>query len=164
MSYGNAIIVDRLRAAELESTHSVVHDAEFGVRLLYQDPHSGAAHYLVRYPVGLGARVHRHTAAHTIVVLESRLAVNDKVIGPGAYCHFPAGEAMLHAPRKATTASSSRFSMVHTTSKLSTDRSSPLAGSASSLRGARVTARTKGPARNTDTPNWAVCTCRYRHR
>ena len=40
MSYGDAIIVDRLRAAELESTHSVVHDAEFGVRLLYQDPHS----------------------------------------------------------------------------------------------------------------------------
>lgn len=69
MSYGDAIIVDRLRAAELESTHSVVHDAEFGVRLLYQDPHSGAEHYLVRYPAGLGARVHRHTAAHTIVVL-----------------------------------------------------------------------------------------------
>ena len=34
MSYGDAIIVDRLRAAELEPTHSVVHDAEFGVRLL----------------------------------------------------------------------------------------------------------------------------------
>ena len=42
--------------------------------------------------------MHRRTAAHTIIVLEGRLAVNDEVIGPGAYCHFPAGEAMLHAP------------------------------------------------------------------
>jgi len=74
MSYGDAIIVDRLRAAELEPMHSVVHDAEFGVRLLYQDPHSGAEHYLVRYPAGLGAHVHRHTAAHTIIVrLEPRV-------------------------------------------------------------------------------------------
>jgi hypothetical protein len=32
------------------------------------------------------------------VVLEGRLAVNNEVIGPGAYCHFPAGETMYHAP------------------------------------------------------------------
>jgi hypothetical protein len=30
------------------------------------------------------------------VVLEGRLAVSDEVIGPGAYCHFPAGETMFH--------------------------------------------------------------------
>lgn len=48
--------------------------------------------------VGLKALPHRHTAAHTIIVLEGRLAVNDKVVGAGAYCHFPAGETMFHAP------------------------------------------------------------------
>jgi hypothetical protein len=32
------------------------------------------------------------------VVLEGRLAVNDQVVGPGAYCHFPPGEPMRHAP------------------------------------------------------------------
>jgi quercetin dioxygenase-like cupin family protein len=42
--------------------------------------------------------MHRHTAAQTIVVLEGRLAVNDEVVGPGAYCHFSPGEPMFHAP------------------------------------------------------------------
>jgi hypothetical protein len=46
----------------------------------------------------LRARAHRHTAAHTIVVLEGRMQVNDRVVGPGAYCHFPGGETMHHAP------------------------------------------------------------------
>jgi quercetin dioxygenase-like cupin family protein len=98
MDHGDAIIVDRLDSAETEPALSVIHDREFGVRLLYQDPDSGAEHYLVRYPAGLGGRVHRHSAAHTIVVLEGRLTVNDRIIGPGSYCHFPAGEAMFHAP------------------------------------------------------------------
>jgi hypothetical protein len=26
------------------------------------------------------------------------MLVNDVVVGPGAYCHFPAGEVMFHAP------------------------------------------------------------------
>jgi quercetin dioxygenase-like cupin family protein len=98
MDYGAAIIVDRLGSAETKPSQAVIYDREFGVRLLYQDPVSGAEHYLVRYPAGLKAKAHRHTAAHTIVVLEGRLAVNNEVIGPGAYCHFPPGEAMFHAP------------------------------------------------------------------
>jgi quercetin dioxygenase-like cupin family protein len=98
MQYGRAIIVDGLGAAELGRSHPVVYDREIGLRLLYQDPDSGAEHYLVRYPAGLKARAHRHTAAHTIVVLEGRMEVNDQVIGPGAYCHFPGGETMRHAP------------------------------------------------------------------
>jgi quercetin dioxygenase-like cupin family protein len=98
MDYGRAIIVDHLRSIELEQSKLVIYDREIGLRLLYQDPDSGAEHYLIRYPAGLRARLHRHTAAHTIVVLEGRLEVNDEVIGPGAYCHFPPGEAMRHAP------------------------------------------------------------------
>jgi hypothetical protein len=34
------------------------------------------------------------------VVLQGHLKVNDEVVGPGSYCHFPAGEAMRHAPAK----------------------------------------------------------------
>ncbi len=52
----------------------------------------------MRYPAQLRARWHRHTAAHTIVVLEGGLEVNGRVIGPGSYCHLPAGEPMHHAP------------------------------------------------------------------
>jgi quercetin dioxygenase-like cupin family protein len=98
MEYGRAIVVDDLGSAELGTSRSVIYDREIGLRLLYQEPDSGAEHYLIRYPVGLKVRLHRHTAAHTIVVLEGRLEVNGRVIGPGAYCHFPPGEAMRHAP------------------------------------------------------------------
>jgi quercetin dioxygenase-like cupin family protein len=98
VGYGQAIVVDDLRSAELGRSQPVIYDREIGLRLLYQDPDSAAEHYLVRYPAGLKARLHRHTAAQTIVVLEGRLEVNDQVIGPGAYCHFPPGETMHHAP------------------------------------------------------------------
>lgn len=98
MEYGRATIVDHLSSIGLDRSRSVIYDREIGLRLLYRDPDSGAEHYLIRYPAGLKTRPHRHTAAHTIVVLEGGLEVNDEVIGPGAYCHFPAGEAMKHAP------------------------------------------------------------------
>ena len=98
MQFGRAVIVDRLRSVELGWSQPRIYDRGIGLRLLYQDPDSGAEHYLIRYPAGLKARSHRHTAAHTIVVLEGRLEVNNHVIGPGAYCHFPPGETMRHAP------------------------------------------------------------------
>lgn len=87
-----------LRNADLEDVQLVIYDRPIGVRLLHQDPVSGAEHYLIRYPAGLTAHRHRHTAAHTIVVLKGRLAVDGDVIGPGSYCHFAAGEPMHHAP------------------------------------------------------------------
>lgn len=98
MEYGRAVILDDLESVELGRSQPIIYDREIGLRLLYEDPDSGAAHYLIRYPPGLKTRLHRHTAAHTIVVLQGRLEVNDQVVGPGAYCHFPAGEAMRHAP------------------------------------------------------------------
>jgi quercetin dioxygenase-like cupin family protein len=98
VEYGQAIDVDDLKSVELGRAQPIIYDREIGLRLVYEDPGSGAEHYLIRYPAGLKNRLHRHTAAHTIVVLEGRLAVNDQIVGPGAYCHFPAGEAMRHAP------------------------------------------------------------------
>jgi quercetin dioxygenase-like cupin family protein len=56
----------------------------------------GEEHYLVRYPAGLKGRPHQHTAAHTIIVLEGQLDANGRVIGPGSYAHFPAGDVMRH--------------------------------------------------------------------
>jgi quercetin dioxygenase-like cupin family protein len=94
----HAILVDRLGSVATTPTKMSVYDREIGVRLLYEDPVTKAEHYLIRYPGGMQARPHRHTPAQTIVVLEGRLAVNDEVIGPGSYCHFPPGVPMVHAP------------------------------------------------------------------
>jgi quercetin dioxygenase-like cupin family protein len=102
MEYGRTVIVDGLMSVELEPDQSVIYDRDIALRVLYRDPDSGAVHYLIRYPAGLRAKRHRHTAAHTIVVLEGQLEVNGQVVGPGAYCHFPAGEAMRHAPAEGT--------------------------------------------------------------
>ena len=99
MQHGEAVIVDALSSLELGEAGAVaaaVYDQPIGVRLLHSDPGSGEEHYLIRYPAGLRGRMHRHTAAHTIVVLEGRLDANGQVIGAGAYAHFPAGEAMRH--------------------------------------------------------------------
>jgi quercetin dioxygenase-like cupin family protein len=98
MEYGRAIIVEGLGSVDLDRSQPLIYDREISLRLLYQDPNSGGEHYLIRYPAGLKTRLHRHSAAHTIVILEGRLEVNGQVIGPDAYCHFPAGEAMRHAP------------------------------------------------------------------
>jgi quercetin dioxygenase-like cupin family protein len=95
---GEPIIVPGLQDLELRRSQPIVYDRPIGLRLLYQDPASGEEHYLVRYPAGLGVQRHRHTAAHTIVVLEGRLSVDGEVVGPGSYCHFPAGQPMHHAP------------------------------------------------------------------
>ena len=96
--YGRAVIVDNLGSAEMRPGRSVVYDGEIEIRDLYQDPDTGVEHYLIRYPAGTRTRLHRHTSAHTIVVIEGQLDVNGQVVGPGSYCHFPGGEPMRHAP------------------------------------------------------------------
>ena len=99
VQHGAATIVDGLGSLELrepEAAAAAVYDQPIGLRLLYADPASGEEHYLVRYPAGLKGREHRHSAAHTIVVLDGQLEANGQVIGPDAYAHFPAGEPMRH--------------------------------------------------------------------
>ena len=98
MDDNDAVIIDGLASLELDQSQPSIYDRPIGVRLLHHDPTSGAEHYLIRYPAGLQARVHRHSAAHTIVVLEGRLEADGRHLGPGSYCHFPAGAPMHHAP------------------------------------------------------------------
>ncbi len=93
-----AVTVADWRAIELEESHPVIYDRPIGVRLLHRDERTGAEHYIIRYPGGLRARRHTHTAAHTILVLDGWLEANRERLGPGGYCHFPAGEVMHHAP------------------------------------------------------------------
>jgi quercetin dioxygenase-like cupin family protein len=98
MNYGHAVIARNLASLELEPARPPIYDRDIGARTLFEDPATGAEHFLIRYPAGLVSKLHRHTAAHTVVVLEGQLEVNGHVIGPGSYCHFPAGEPMHHAP------------------------------------------------------------------
>ncbi len=101
MEYGTAVIIGELGSLELSSPSpgaAAVYDQPIGLRLLYEEPGGGGEHYVVRYPAGLTCRPHQHTAAHTIIVLDGQLDANGRVIGPGSYAHFPAGEVMRHQP------------------------------------------------------------------
>ena len=98
MSGADAVLVGGLAELPLTESRPEIYDRPIGLRQLYQDPASGAEHYVVRYPAGLRARRHHHTAAHTIIVLDGQLSANGQTLGPGSYCHFPAGSVMHHAP------------------------------------------------------------------
>jgi quercetin dioxygenase-like cupin family protein len=94
------VVVDGLATLDLaapqDATAAAVYDQPIGIRLLFQDPTSGEEHYLVRYPQGVRGRAHRHTAAHTMVVLEGQLDIGSRVVGPGSYVHFPGQTSMRH--------------------------------------------------------------------
>ncbi len=92
------MLLHDLASLELEPSQPEIYDRPVGLRLLYQDPGSGAEHYLARYPPGLRARRHRHTAAHTIIVLEGAMEIDGQLLYPGAYAHHPGGRVMHHAP------------------------------------------------------------------
>ena len=98
MANGHVIICADLPSAALARSRLPIYDREIELALLHRDDRSGAEHYLIRYPEGLQSRPHRHSAAHTMVVLEGSLEANGEVVGPSSYCHFPAGEVMTHAP------------------------------------------------------------------
>jgi quercetin dioxygenase-like cupin family protein len=99
MDYGRPTIADGLTALEFREpsgTAAAVYDRPIGLHLLYEDPDSGEEHYVVRYPSALRGHAHRHTASHTIIVIDGELEVNGRVIGPSSYAHFPADEVMRH--------------------------------------------------------------------
>ena len=93
-----AVLIDQLATRDLGESQPEIYDRPIGLRLLYQDPRSGAEHYLVRYPAGLRARRHRHSAAHTIVVIEGVLQADGQLLRAGSYAHFPAETPMRHEP------------------------------------------------------------------
>jgi hypothetical protein len=104
VDYGGLTIVDDLRTLELTAPGAVaaaVYDRPIHLRQLYDDPESGEEHYLVRYPPGVKCKLHRHTSAHTIVVLDGRLEANGRIVGPGGYAHFRGREPMRHQPARA---------------------------------------------------------------
>jgi quercetin dioxygenase-like cupin family protein len=93
-----AVFFDQLAGQEPGESQPGIYDRPIGLLLLYQDPRSGAEHYLVRYPAGLRAHRHRHSAAHTIVVIEGALHADDQVLRAGSYAHSPAETPMCHEP------------------------------------------------------------------
>ncbi len=99
MEYGT-VVVEALRDAPLEEAHPAWYPKPIRRRVLYHNPETGVRHILVRYPADLNAPAHHHNCAHTIVVLENEMMINDAVVGPGTYCHFPAGQTMLHTTTK----------------------------------------------------------------
>lgn len=94
----DAVIVPALASIDLEQSQPAIYDRPIGLKLLYQDPSTGAEHYLVRYRAGTAARRHTHTVGQTIVVLEGRLEANGQFLSAGSYCHFPPGSVMHHGP------------------------------------------------------------------
>jgi len=60
-----AVLFDGLSSLELEESQPIIYDRPIGMRMLYQDPVSGAEHYLIRYPAGLQARSVIPTRPHT---------------------------------------------------------------------------------------------------
>ena len=92
------IIHRDLNALELRTTEQPAYDRPFELELLFEDPGTGAEHYVVRYRPGTKARAHHHTAAHTIIVLDGHIMIDGQRLGPGGYAHHPGGTAMLHEP------------------------------------------------------------------
>jgi hypothetical protein len=98
-----AILFDRLHWLEFEDSHLSSYDRPIGLRMLYQDPGSSAEHYLVRYPAGLRAGHHRHSAAHTIIVLDGTMEANGQLLHAGLQRSLPSGrhDAPRASPRPA---------------------------------------------------------------
>ena len=118
------MIVDGLAGLDLSAPQdaaAAVCDRPIGIRLLFEDPNSGEEHYLVRYPPGVRGRAHRHTAAHTMVVLEGQLDLGDRVVGPGRTFTFLVRRECAIRPPLTVRAYSSSSSTGRSTSRSSTE-------------------------------------------
>ena len=93
---GHPIVAEGLTSGDFRDAQLAPYDQPIGVRTLFEDPATGIEHDVIRYPAGLRGKPHRHSAAHSIIVLDGELEVNGRVIGPHSYAHFPAGEPMQH--------------------------------------------------------------------
>jgi quercetin dioxygenase-like cupin family protein len=92
------VIVADVRSVGLRSAEQPAYDRPFELQELYTDPRTGAEHYVVCYQAGTRARWHRHSAAHTIIVVAGQMVANGQLLGAGGYAHYPGGAAMLHEP------------------------------------------------------------------
>jgi quercetin dioxygenase-like cupin family protein len=95
MKLGNPII-HNIGDIQLEKAFPPYYVKPIERKVLFQDPESGALHFVVRYPAGLNAPAHRHNCAHTMFVLDGAILINGERFGPETYAHFPAGETMIH--------------------------------------------------------------------
>jgi quercetin dioxygenase-like cupin family protein len=93
-----AVIHPDVTTIPLITTEQPAYDRPFELNLLYEDPRTGAEHYVVRYRPGTKARRHRHTSAHTIIVLDGHMMVDGQLLGPGGYARHPGDTTMLHEP------------------------------------------------------------------
>ena len=63
---------------------------------LIEDPDTGMAVRLVRYPAGIINPLHTHPCAHGMYVLEGTLVTHEGEYGPGNFVWFPEGSVMEH--------------------------------------------------------------------
>ena len=71
------------------------------VKILFEDPEVGRQDILVKFPPGYREPLHTHESSHSIVVLEGKMCVAGKELGPGDYVfawdkehgpyHYPEG-------------------------------------------------------------------------
>ena len=94
------VIVSDVRSLDLRTAVQPAYDRTFELQALYTDPRTGAEHFVVRYQPGTRAKWHRHSAAHTIVVLAGHLEANGQLLGPCGYAHYPGGTDMIHEPAR----------------------------------------------------------------
>ena len=93
-----AVVVSDITQLDLTESRQPIYDQPVRVGKVYEDPDTGAEHYIVEYPAGMRATSHTHTAAQTIIVLQGQLNANGQQLGPGGYAHFPGGAVMHHEP------------------------------------------------------------------
>jgi quercetin dioxygenase-like cupin family protein len=66
------------------------------VKILRHDPEDGAWDTLVRFPPGYVEPRHTHAGEHMVLILEGRMIVDGKTLGPGDYVYGPPNEP--HGP------------------------------------------------------------------